>query len=108
MTVQFVDVAIEPTPALPESLHMRWKASSAPRTVQRVHYASDDGWEGVCEVQGLSATGEVLPARVCEVEDSAAGTSCLVWGGTGGIVLQMQGYQAVEPYLLLAPDDILS
>lgn len=107
MTAQFVDVAIEPTLALPESLYMRWKASSAPREVRRVRYAADDGWEGTCEVHGLTASGEVLSALVCEVEDSAAGTSCLVWGGTGGIVLKMQGHSAVEPYLLLAPDDVL-
>lgn len=107
MASQFVDVEIESSPELPESMCMRWKANTLPRAVRRVRYSADDGWEGVCDVVGRAPDGGPSAAFVCEVEDSAAGTSCLVWGGRGGIRLQWNGLEAIEPYLLLAPDDVL-
>lgn len=109
----YVDLFIDPNPNTPEGCGQRWKAEGAPRPIQTVRYFLAPDVPLVCDVAGVwSAGGAGLPcpAMAVEVEDSGAGASVLVYGGDWGLRLTPReggGDPFGEPYLLLAPADIL-
>lgn len=85
----FVDVEVLPQPALPEGLLLRFKTApgAVPRPVVHVEDAPDDGPDETCRVEGRDAADAPCPAWAVAVEDSAAGTSLLVYGGARGLSL---------------------
>ncbi len=101
----YVDVLVEPHADCPDGLTLRYKAEDAPRTVTRVVHP-DSG--AVCRVTGRTRAGEV-PARAVTVEDSGSGTAILVFGAELGLWLAPEavGDAFAEPYLLIAPEDVL-
>ncbi len=103
----FVEVLVDPTPALPLGCCLRYKAESAVRLVRHVRYEPDDGVEGVWAVCGVSAQGETASAQAVQVEDSGAGTSWLIWGGAAGLRLTRAGVAIAETHLLLALDQLV-
>jgi hypothetical protein len=103
----FVDVEVQACADLPESLHMRWKTRTAARPVAKVRFEPDDAPEGEFAVRAVLQSGERVPAQTCEVDDSSAGSSWLVWGGDCGLELRCGEVVVREPYLLLGPDEIL-
>ena len=106
---RFLDVLVDPHPALPDGCCMRWKLAGEPRPVTRVRWEPDDAPAGVFRVHGLSDREAVIPALAVLVEDSSAGTSLLVYGGAHGLRLvgEEDGAAVAELYLLVAPDEVL-
>ncbi len=102
----YVDVLVEPHADCPEGLTLRYKAEDAPREVTRVVHP-DSG--APCRVVGRTRAGEVA-ARAVTVEDSGSGTAVLVVGGELGLRLvpEAGGDPFAEPYLLIAPEDVLA
>jgi len=109
MATRFIDVLVDPTPALPEGCCIRFKSHGAEAPVRAVLYEPDDGPDGVWQVHARHGDGSLGVARSAVVEDSSAGTSVLIWGGDLGLCLRHDNGQEVsEPYLLLAPDQVLA
>jgi hypothetical protein len=106
VTVQFIDVFVDPNPNAPEGCGLRFKSESAARPVSRVRVDGRD-----CSVVGWSSDGDgsPCPALAVEVEDSSAGTAILVHGGDWGIRLTPDdGSEPFgEPYLCLSRASIL-
>ncbi len=104
---RYIDVFIEPNPNTPEGCGQRFKSESPPRLVSLVRY--DDG---LCQVSGWSsaAGGSPCPALASVVEDSGSGTAVLIHGGDWGLRITPRagGESYGEPYLLLAPEAVLS
>ncbi len=103
----FVDILVDPHPALPDGVTLRYKAESPVRQVLRVCYEPDEGPDGVWEIVGVDADGSARVARAVQVEDSGAGTSWLIWGGTHGLRLRLGVQEVAETHLLLALDQIV-
>ena len=101
-----IDVLVEPNPALPHGISLRYKAESAVRPATHVLYEPDDGPDGLWQVVGVDARGQDVPARAVQVEDSGAGTSWLIWGGAWGLRLRQDGMEVPETHLLLALDQL--
>lgn len=90
---------------------MRFKIVSEPKAVHRIRYEADGAPHVlVWSVESPGEDGAVTAAWAAEVEDSGAGTSTLVYGGSRGLRLRPDGGGAVlaEPYLLIGYDAILS
>jgi hypothetical protein len=102
----FVTVAVEPHDALPEGAVARWKVAGPARAVTRVEYTSDDGLEGHWQVWACDAEGALRSAEAVLVDDSSAGLSWLIHGGTHGLRLQHDatGERVAEAYVLLADE----
>jgi hypothetical protein len=111
MTPQFVTVVVDEHEALPEGCCQRFKlASAAPRLVHRVRYEPEGGSSSaVYTVESPGEDGTLGPVWAADVEDSGAGTSTLVYGGTRGLRLSpVDGGEVVpELYLLLTSDAVL-
>ena len=109
-TFGMVDVLVDETPGC-AGCARRWKAETAPRRVTRVRYDPESGPQVVCDVVGWSSAGGPgpCPAQGVLVEDSGGGTAMLVWGGDLGLRLTPQdgGPTVGEPFVLLAPEDVL-
>ena len=103
----FLSIVVEPHPALPDGLTLRYKAESPQRSVERVLYEPDDGPDGVWEIFGVDAAGRHTAAQAVQIEDSGAGTSWLIWGDTHGLRLAHDGLEVAETHLLLALDQIV-
>lgn len=108
MTTRFLSIAVDPHPDLPGGCSQRFKAQGDTRPVHRVRYEPDEGPEGIwqvfaCDPHGLHA------ANATVVDDSSAGLSVLIWGGTLGLRLRHaeSGRVLAEPYLLLAPEELI-
>ena len=101
-----VEVYVEPSAQIPDGASLRYKAAGPEREVVAIHYESDDGDEGVWDVD---SPGSDAPIRAVPVHDSSAGVSWLVWGGVGGLRLRLRGTEAVsfEPFVLLADESAL-
>jgi hypothetical protein len=111
MTPKFVNILVDEHDELPDGCCMRFKIVSEPRPVHRVRYEPDHSPE--CLVWTVGSPGEdgvAGAAWAAEVEDSGAGTSTLVYGGSRGLRLTPEcgGTVLAEPYLLIGPDAILS
>lgn len=111
MTPKFVTVIVEEHDALPDGCCQRFKiAAAAPRIVHRVRYEPEGAAAAaVYLVESPGDDGMPSPVWAADVEDSGAGTSTLVFGGTRGLRLVPEGGGAVvpEPYLLVSSDAIL-
>ncbi len=108
-TGHFVDVLVDAHPELPSGLCMRWKAEGPPSPVTVVLFEPDDGPDGQWLVSGCGPEGETV-AQAITVNDSSAGTSTLIWGGSHGLLLRLEAdpqVQAREAYLLLAPQEVV-
>lgn len=108
MPVRFIDVVVESHSDLPSGCSVRFKAHGPTHDVHRVRFEPDDGPDGIwttwaCDGDGLG------PAHAAVVDDSSAGLSTLVWGGTHGLRLRLEGgtEEVAEPYLLLAAGEIV-
>lgn len=105
----FVAVQVEEHDALPDGCSMRFRAVEEGKPVLRVRWEPDDGPEAVWEVLAMDADGMTRPALSYLVDDSSAGLSTLVVGGSHGLRLSTSdGREAAEPYLLLAPSAVVS
>ena len=107
--MKFIDIIVDSHPELPEGLCLRWKADGEPVPVRALLFEPDDGPDGVWTVVGVGPDGESA-AQAVTVNDSSAGISTLVWGGAHGLLLRLTTDPTVlarEPYLLLAPDQIV-
>jgi hypothetical protein len=106
MTPKFVTVIVEEHDTLPEGCCQRFKiAAAAPRIVHRVRYEPDGASaSAVYLVESPGDDGMPTPVWAADVEDSGAGTSTLVFGGTRGLrLVPVEGGPVVpEPYLLVA------
>ena len=122
MTPRFVMVNVDEHDAIPEGCCLRFKIASEPRPVRRVLYEPEGASSSVAcliEVPGEGAAGggghdgsvdaHAEIAWAAEVEDSGAGTSTLVYGGSRGLRLRPVGGgpSAAEPYLLIAREAVL-
>jgi hypothetical protein len=104
---KFVDVFVEPCECAQDGLVLRFMLAGAePKTIARVRYEHDDGREGWWTVRGAldEDAQRTDVARAALVQDSSAGTSLLVEGGTHGLVLERDGDEerVRVPYLLLS------
>jgi hypothetical protein len=108
MTATFIDIVVEPHAALRDGCSIRFKAQGETRPVHHVRYEPDDGPEGIWQVFACDPDG-LQPARATVVDDSSAGLSVLIWGGTLGLRLRHEpdGMEVAEPYLLLAQEELL-
>lgn len=104
--MSFVDVDVEPGPASPDGVTLRFKRAGEPRIVRTLPYESEDGLAGVWRVfatddpEGAQRTD----ARAMLVEDSSDGLAWLIAGGAHGLVLEHVETNVVvrEPYLMLS------
>jgi len=97
-----IEVYVEPSDHIPDGASLRYRAAGPARTVAAVRYESDDGDQGVWDVD---SPGSDAPVRAVQVHDSSSGVSWLVWGGSGGLRLRLRGGAGVvvhEPFVLLA------
>lgn len=87
---------------------MRFRATGDARPIDAVRYEADSGTSGQWQVVGVDEGGAELPATTMPVDDSGAGTSFLVVGGSWGLRLSFPetGETSWAPYLLLAPSAI--
>lgn len=105
----FLEVDVEPGPAAPDGLTLRFKradleASGAPTPIVAVDWESDEGLAGTWRIEATDdEAGEVRsPAMTAHVEDSSDGVVHLVLGGRHGLRLEHPtGVVAREPYLVL-------
>lgn len=106
----FIDVSVEPHEELPDGCSMRFKAHGGERPAARVRYESEDGVGGEWLVEAVQADGSRGPARAAPVDDSSAGSSMLVFGGTHGLRLTSveTGAVVAEAYLLLSAGSIVA
>jgi len=106
-----VDIFVEEHEALPEGCELRFARVGLPRPVSHLRYEPLEGPGGVFRVEGRDAGDVVVRAHAVEVDDSSAGTSTLVYGGSWGLRLLRDGDDLApplaEPYLLLAASEIL-
>ncbi|MSQ84654.1 MAG: hypothetical protein EXR77_17570 [Myxococcales bacterium] len=105
----FVDVLVDPHTELPSGMCMRFKAQGQAWPVAVVCYEPDDGPHGQWLVSGCGPDGETA-AQAVTVDDSSAGTSTLIWGGSHGLLLRLASDPSVESreaYLLLAPQEVV-
>jgi hypothetical protein len=111
---RFVIVLVEEHDELPDGCCMRFKIVSEPKAVHRVRYEADDSPESLeWSVESPNEDGSAGTAWAAEVEDSGAGTSTLVYGGSRGLRLRPEERSGTvepraEPYLLIGRDAILS
>jgi Ferritin-like len=107
---RFIMVLVDEHDAIPQGCCLRFKVVGEPRAVRRVHHERDDGSSpaGIWTVDS-PGDGGAHPAWAVTVEDSGAGTSVLVYGGSLGLRLHIEGGGDViaEPYLLLSPEAIV-
>ena len=108
MSARFIDVVFEGHPDLPGGCSVRFKAHGPVHAVHRVRFEPDDGPEGIWRVHACDA-GSLGPAHAAVVDDSSAGLSTLVWGGTHGLRLRREGGtdEVAEAWLLLAADEVI-
>lgn len=106
---KFLDILVDAHPELPDGLCARFKAESAVFAVRNISYQADDGREGVWQVRGADAKGEIIAANAVEIEDSGSGTSILIFGGARGLRLNFGDAtpDIAETHLLLAREDVL-
>ena len=86
---------------------MPWARS---RSSSACSYEPLDGTAGEFSVVAAGATGGDGPAHMAPVDDSGAGTSFLIFGGTRGPRLRRAdgtGEVVAEPYLLLAEEAVV-
>ncbi len=116
MEPAFVTVLVEEHDALPEGCCMRFKRVGEPRAVWRVMYEREGATPGVApwRVESADEGGTAGVAWAVPVEDSSAGVSTLVYGGTWGLRLRPEleagdtgGGVVAEAYLLLAASAVL-
>lgn len=102
-------VSVEPHEALPDGCSMRFKAHGQVRPIGLIRYESEDGVGGIWRVEALSADGVRGPAHTVPVEDSSAGSSNLVHGGSHGLRLTSleTGAEVAEPFLLLSDQSLV-
>ena len=102
---RFVDVRLAPCEVAPDGLELRFKLAGEPRWVERVEYSPEVGPDVDCEVFAVDVDGTRSAARAVEVEDSGAGVSLLVIGGSAGLLLLHPSTTTRfrEPFLLVAP-----
>lgn len=102
----FIAVEVEPGPADPDGLCLRFKRASDDAPLHAVDYESDDGLDGTWTLWAVDDPEGLLrrAARSVLVDDSSDGLSHLLVGGRHGLLLQHQETGAVVrvPYLLLA------
>jgi hypothetical protein len=105
---EFVDVFIEPCPCAQDGLVLRFmQAGPAAKEIDAVFYSDELGREGWWRVRGAMDPDarERGVARAVLVQDSSAGTSLLIEGGTHGLALELEADPSVRDrvaYLLLA------
>ena len=108
---RFVTVLVEANPGCPEECALRFKAEDEPHPVRRVRYDADGDGVRECGVTGWSSEqgGTATPAMAVTIEDSSVGVAVLIWGGDWGLRLApIDGSTPFgEPYLRIAPDDVL-
>ena len=105
---EFVSVDVEPGPASPDGLMLRFKrvAGAAERELRDVRYESEAGTGGSWKVAATDDpdAASTRPARALLVEDSSDGSAWLIVGGAQGLVLdhEASGERVREPYLVLS------
>jgi hypothetical protein len=110
MNARFVTVLVEEHESLPEGCCMRFKIVDEPRPVRLVRHEPEGSTAAsVFLVEAPRPDGAAETAWAATVEDSGAGTSVLVYGGSLGLRLRPRdgGEAIAEAYLLLAPDAVL-
>jgi hypothetical protein len=116
MEPAFVTVLVEEHEALPQGCVMRFKRVGQPRAVARVMYEPEADARGaaVWRVEAIEEGGSVGQAWAVTVEDSSAGVSTLVYGGSWGLRLRREdedggggGGEVAEAYLLLVEGAVL-
>jgi hypothetical protein len=100
--MRFIDVQVEEHEALPDGCSQRFRAQGEGQPILSVSWESDDGLEGVWHVSGRDASDRPVPAIAYEVDDSSAGTSILIVGGSHGLRLRLADTEVAEPYLLVS------
>jgi hypothetical protein len=106
-TPTFIDVFVEPCEAAQDGLVLRFMlAGPAPKSIEAVRYEDEDGRKGMWRVRGAldPEAKSTEGARAVLVQDSGAGTSMLIEGGTHGLVLELDGAVVRVAYLLLSED----
>ena len=91
MNPRFVTVNVEEHHAITEGCCLRFKIASEPRPVRRVRYEAEQATSSVdclVEAPGDGGDADGGTAWAAEVEDSGAGTSTLVYGGSLGLRLR--------------------
>lgn len=108
MPNRFVTVHVEEHAELPDGCSMRFRATGEARPIVSVRYESDSGTSGQWHVVGVDESGAEVQAITMPVDDSGAGTSFLVIGGSWGLRLSFPdtGEESWAPYLLLAPSAV--
>lgn len=112
MEPAFVTVLVEEHEELPQGCVMRFKRVGEPRAVSRVMYEAEGDTRGaaVWRVEAVDEGGGVGQAWAVTVEDSSAGVSTLVYGGSWGLRLRREeggGGEVAEGYLLLVEGAVL-
>jgi len=117
MEPAFVTVLVEEHEALPQGCVMRFKRVGEPRAIARVLYEPEAETRGaaVWRVEAVDEGGGVSQAWAVTVEDSSAGVSTLVYGGSWGLRLRREGgdgeegggEEVAESYLLLVEGAVL-
>jgi hypothetical protein len=102
---RFVDVLVEEHEDLPDGCCLRFRAQSDPFEIGRVAWEAESGTAGLWQVEGRTKAGEKTAALAYRVDDSSAGTSILVVGGSYGLRLtSLETSEVVaEAYLLVSP-----
>jgi hypothetical protein len=112
MEPAFVTVLVEEHEVLPQGCVMRFKRVGEPRAVARVMYEPEGDTRGaaVWRVEAVDEGGATSHAWAVTVEDSSAGVSTLVYGGSWGLRLRREeggGEGVAEAYLLLVEGAVL-
>jgi len=107
----FIDVDVEPGPASPDGVSLRFKLVNEARVVRALSYESEEGLSGNWRVFAAhdEEAAERGEARAMLVEDSSDGLAWLIVGGTQGLVLEHvdTGTVVREAYLMLAKTTVI-
>jgi hypothetical protein len=108
VTTPFVDVLVEEHEALPDGCSLRFRAQAAGRSIEHVRWESEGGIGGSWRVEACGPEDARSSATAYAVDDSSAGTSVLIVGGSHGLRLTSvaTGDTVAEPYLLVSPDAV--
>jgi hypothetical protein len=110
MSGSFVEVFVEPCACAEDGLVLRFmRAGAEGAVIHEVFYEDDEGREGWWSVRAALDDEEAsqTDATATLVQDSSAGTSLLITGGTHGLSLVLVSDPSARvrvPYLVLSRD----